>query len=582
MTAVDDPIVWIHDAQRGRWLYFTRPAEVVRASCAAQAEACLRRVEACVAAGKAAAGFVSYEAGAGLDAAIRVKEGGGLPPVWFGIYDAWEARELPEAANDAAAMDWRPSITRADYRAAIERIKRYILEGETYQINYTFRLRAELGCEPFDLFLQMAAAQQGGYGAYIQTAEHAICCASPELFFEVDGRTVRSQPMKGTAPRGPTFAEDEAQAAALANGEKTQAENVMIVDMVRNDLHRVCDAGSVRVERLFEAQRYPTLWQLTSTVAGETDAGLTELFKALFPAASITGAPKIRTCELITETEDSPRGIYTGSIGFALPGPERRAQFNVAIRTVLADRARGTAEYGTGGAILWDSAEAAEYEECFTKARVLTHRRPEFELLETLLWEPTAGYFLLERHLRRLTESAVYFGYAVDLERVRRELWREAERFEAYPQRVRLLAGADGACRVEHRRQGAVTPPRVCLAKSPVHSGDVFLYHKTTHRRVYEEKLAERPGYDDVLLWNERGELTETCIANVVVERGGERLTPPVRCGLLAGTYRDELLERGEIREAVIRVEELRVCKAIRFINSVRGRYEAHPDMTLG
>lgn len=573
---MEDHSVLIHDASRREWLLFGGPAEIVTTGEPSEVEACLRRIEAAAAGGKYAAGFVAYEAASGLDAAIRTKGPAGLPLVWFGIYDSYTTVTAPKAGGEGPTLAWEPSVTQEAYHAAIAKIKQYLWEGETYQVNYSFRLRAPLCFDPYAIFCELIAAQRADYGAYVTAGDFVLCCASPELFFERDGRRVRSRPMKGTLPRGLSSAEDLERALELHHSEKNRAENVMIVDMVRNDLHRVCEPGSVRVEGLFETERYPTVWQMTSTVSGETEAGLAELFKAMFPAASITGAPKVRTSELIVELEDSPRRIYTGSIGFVCPGPQRRAQFNVAIRTVLIDRKARTAEYGIGGGIVWDSAAQGEYRECFDKARVLTHRRPEFSLLETLLWTPGERYFLLDRHLRRLGESAEYFGYAVDMERVRRLLLERAEGFERTAQRVRLLVDETGECCIESRRfEGSGAPPRVCLAKTPVSSGDVFLYHKTTHREVYKEKLAQRSGYDDVLLWNERGEVTETCIANVVVERGGERLTPAAECGLLAGTYRERLLEENEIREAVIRVEDLRDCDAVYFINSVRGRFEA-------
>jgi para-aminobenzoate synthetase/4-amino-4-deoxychorismate lyase len=314
---------------------------------------------------------------------------------------------------------------------------------------------------------------------------------------------------------------------------------------------------------------------MTSTVVARTSAPLTAVLAATFPPASITGAPKRRTMEIIAELETSPRRIYTGAIGFLAPG--RRAQFSVAIRTALLDRRRGTGEYGVGGGIVWDSDAADERVECQTKARILEADPAPFELLETLLWTPRKGYRLLGRHLRRLAESASYFDFACDGRRIRRELARLSRSLSPVPHRVRLLLARDGRRRYESavcRPIAGRGPPRVAFARSPVDSRNVLLYHKTTHRGVYQDALAERPGCDDVILHNERGEVTESTIANVVADIGGVLYTPPLECGLLAGTARASMLSRGEIRERVITVEQLRRARRLFLVNSVRGMYE--------
>jgi para-aminobenzoate synthetase/4-amino-4-deoxychorismate lyase len=350
----------------------------------------------------------------------------------------------------------------------------------------------------------------------------------------------------------------------------------MIVDMIRNDLGRVADVGSVHVPMLFEVTRHPTLWQMTSTVAAVCRKSLVEILAALFPCASITGAPKIRTTRIIAELESTPRGLYTGCIGFIAPG--RSAQFNVAIRTAVVDRVAGQAEYGAGGGIVWDSACDDEYSEALLKARILTEQRPEFSLLETLLWTPEEDYFLLDYHLRRLADSAVYFDYALDLGGVRGRLLQQVSSFCGRPQRVRLTVSRDGASEIDAAPlpvPESARPVRLGLAQSPVDSADVFLYHKTTHRQIYESRRQACTECDDVLLWNERGELTESSIANVVVERDGNLLTPPVDSGLLPGTFRAWLLEQGRIQERVLKVSELGRCSKIYLINSVRKWREA-------
>jgi para-aminobenzoate synthetase/4-amino-4-deoxychorismate lyase len=346
----------------------------------------------------------------------------------------------------------------------------------------------------------------------------------------------------------------------------------MIVDMMRNDIGRIAEIGSVHVPSLFDVERYPTVWQMTSTVAAKTHASVTAILKALFPCASVTGAPKARTMEIIAELESSPRRIYTGAIGFI--APNRRAQLNVAIRTVLIEKRSGEAEYGVGGGVVWASTATGEYEECLTKARVLTAARPEFRLFETILCTPSDGLFLLDQHLARLRDSAEYFGFDYSDDAAREALGKVQCRSQ--PMRVKLLVSLKGTVSVElspFNVQSAITHVR--LSAFPVDSQTIFLYHKTTHRKVYEDAIAEMPECDDVILWNERGEITESTIANVVVEIDGEFFTPPVACGLLAGVFREKLLKEGTIKERIVTVAEFKQSPRIFLINSLRQWREA-------
>jgi para-aminobenzoate synthetase/4-amino-4-deoxychorismate lyase len=345
----------------------------------------------------------------------------------------------------------------------------------------------------------------------------------------------------------------------------------MIVDMLRNDLGHIAEVGSVRVPHLFEVERYPTVWQMTSTVTASSRASITQIISALFPCASITGAPKPRTTRIIAELETTPRRIYTGCIGFIAPG--QQAQFNVAIRTLLIDRTTGIAEYGIGGGIVWDSTPEGEYEECQIKARLLTDVRPEFSLLESLLWSSEGGYFLLDYHLRRLSASADYFNYPFDLARIRAELDKLVAGLPPIAHKVRLLLARAGTVTCQATPLEDIPKPaiaRVKLAHVPVNSRDVFLYHKTTARQAYQAAESGCSDCDEVLLWNERGELTETTSANIVMELDGERLTPPVSSGLLAGTYRAWMLDQGLVQERVIPIEDLERCTRIHLVNSIR------------
>ena len=356
----------------------------------------------------------------------------------------------------------------------------------------------------------------------------------------------------------------------------------MIVDMVRHDLGRVAETGSVTVPQLFAVEKYPTVWQMTSTVEARIAADLGATFRALFPPASITGAPKVRTMEIIAQLEPSPRRIYTGAIGFVAPG--RRAQFNVAIRTLLLDRKTGRAEYSVGSGITWGSQPKAEWHECRAKAKILTAHAPSFSLLETMLWTAGEGYFLLARHLERLEQSALYFGFKVDLPALRLELDRLAARTTRTHQKVRVLVARVGCVTLEAEAlpEPAAMPPRVALAPGPSDSSNPFIYHKTTNRGLYSDAQAACPSHHDVLLFNERGELTESTIANLAVEINGKLCTPPIRCGVLPGTLRADLVERGELFERAITIAEMRRSPRVVLLNSVRGMYQVQIDEAPG
>lgn len=563
----------------GGWWRFANPVRVVIAEAAADVAAAIREIELAVEAeGLYAAGYLAYEAGAAYGLETRAPDPDAPPLLWFGLYRAAEPVDAP--ASDAAYRfgDWRPSLSFDAYEAAIERIRTAIAAGDTYQANYTFHLRSPFEGDPWALFANLAAAQRADYCAYVDLGRFAICSASPELFFRRDGAALTARPMKGTAPRGLWSDDDRRQVEWLRQSQKNRAENVMIVDMIRNDFGRIARTGSVQVPALFTIERYPTLLQMTSTVTATTDASLSDILAATFPCASITGAPKVSTMRIIHDLEPEPRGVYTGSIGYIAPG--RRAQFNVAIRTAVIDRARGQADYGVGSGVVWDSDAVSEYDECLLKARVLYARpeaRADFRLLESLRWTPEEGYFLLDRHLERLRESAVYFNFRHDEAVIERALAEFAAHL-AEESKIRLLFDRRGLIEIEVRplaMDASPAPLRVGLARTPVITTDVRLYHKTTRRDIYDTARASRPDCDDVILWNERGELTETTIANLVLLIDGRHYTPPVSAGLLAGTMRAHLLARGEIEERVLALSDLSRATGIWLINSVRGRQPA-------
>ncbi|TVQ98798.1 MAG: aminodeoxychorismate synthase component I [Desulfovibrionales bacterium] len=596
-------IVLLRDASHGDWLCFRRPLEVIQARDLGRVCPALEQIQRLAIEKRMyAAGFISYEAAPAFDPALRVRTPfeAGPPLLWFGLYERierfacrdgegnpWTGTDIASRTpkTEPMAPEWSPSIPESAYRQALGEIREHLRAGDCYQVNFTFRLRADFSSDPWDFFLSVCRDQPAPHAAYVRLPGFAVCSFSPERFFVLDHDTIISEPMKGTRPRGRTLDEDLAMAHELSHSVKDRAENVMITDMVRNDLGRIAETGSVVVDDLCRVEKHATVWQMVSTVRARTKHSLTDIFAALFPPASITGAPKAASMGIIADLESTPRGLYTGCVGYLGPravpstsgaNPGLRAAFNVAIRTVVMDRRRNRAEYGVGGGIVWDSNARGEYAECRTKAEVLHRRMPEFRLLETMLWTPEHGYVLLERHLTRLAASAEYFDFSLDLQLIRDRLDGLSAGFGQKSQMVRLLLNTDGAVALEHLPPPSPSsvPLRVTLATTAVDSRDIFLYHKTTHRHIYAQALATHPGFSDVLLQNERGELTESTRANLVISLGGVLWTPPIECGLLGGTMRAEMVERGELKERILRPKDLCGAERVMLLNSVRGTYD--------
>lgn len=540
------------------------PSEIVPA---------LNDLETSLAEGLHAAGFISYEAAPGFDPTLAASQSG-FPVLCFGLFSERRTCCPDEIVADGsyAVSPWRPSIEEAEYACAVQRIHEYIAAGDTYQVNYTFKMWADFKGDSRAFYRDLCRSQRAAFCAYLDLGQYQICSVSPELFFKLSDGRLTVRPMKGTKPRGRWLSEDLKFADELCSSPKDKAENLMIVDLLRNDMGKVSVTGSVSVEQLWQLERYETVFQLTSTVSSQIASGTSwgELFQALFPCGSITGAPKVRTMEIIAKLESRPRGLYTGAIGFLAPDGD--AQFSVAIRTVCIDRRDGRAEFGVGGGITHYSDGQKEFQECAVKSRVLVARRPDFSLLETLLFEPERGYFLLDRHLERLSISARYFDFTCDLEAVKTHLLRAVS--GATKERiVRLLVDRKGSAKIEVRERSSrrcVSNFRACLAAEPVDENDFFLFHKTTHRQVYDNRLNACCGVDEVLLWNSKGQVSEFCTGNVVVDLGGERWTPPLACGLLPGTFRAHLLEAGAMREKTISKEDLHEAAKVYLINSVR------------
>jgi para-aminobenzoate synthetase / 4-amino-4-deoxychorismate lyase len=541
------------------------------------------------------AGYIAYEAAFALEKRLaslaRHVPTGPTPLVWFGVYSTphifdhrsgrWSPH-LPALASRAAAapaaspLRLRRLTSATEYGRAIDRIKRYIAAGDTYQVNYTFDTRVTTPDAPWDLYCALRNHQRVPYGAFVSTDDITLLSFSPELFFERQLGAIRTKPMKGTAPRGATPQEDRSLRDGLARDPKNQAENVMIVDLLRNDLGRICRTGSVRVERLFELETHATLHQMTSTVRGTLRPGTSfaDIMRALFPCGSVTGAPKLRTMEIIDELERGRRGVYCGALGYL--APRGRAAFSVPIRTLQRTRGERHWRYRVGSGVIWDSRADEEWRECETKTAMLTRREPGFEVFESMLWR-AGRYRYLDDHTRRLVRSARNFAFPVSTRQFLEFARRAARTFDdGRPRKVRVFLNSAGAMRWDAEAiasAGETAAPTALLSATPIDSSEPLLYHKTTHRPWYQPAVKRIRAHAcfDVIFTNRRGEITEGARSNVFAELKGKLYTPPVRCGVLPGVLRGRLLKSGACGERVLTVGDLRAAEALYCGNSVRG-----------
>ncbi|HET9441460.1 MAG TPA: aminodeoxychorismate synthase component I [Longimicrobiales bacterium] len=546
---------------------FHAPQRIITARHCSEVLPALEAIQRDTEAGATAVGFISYEAAPAFDDAFKTRAPNSVPLLWFAVFEQEQAATFEMRVSDHSRA-WQSDTPRPAYASAVQRIHDEIAAGTTYQVNYTVRMHAPFSGDPLAAYESLRHAQGVGYHAYIETDDWCVLSLSPELFFESNGLRIHTRPMKGTRPRGRYGEEDEALTEELRGSEKERAENLMIVDLMRNDIGRVAQPGSVQVTRLYDVERYPTVLQMTSTVEAtlRPETTLAEVMSALFPPGSVTGAPKISTMALIAELEQAPRGVYCGALGIV----ERNSWvFNVPIRTIWLDRHAGSAEYGTGSGITADSRTGDEFGELITKTAVVAQPWPHFDLLETMRAE-SGAIIRLDGHLQRLAESAEYFGFHYCEVNIRDRL-REQLPAITGAARIRLLLSADGETQVQvEQLESLPEVRRVACARQPVDARDRFLCHKTTRRAVYEKQAQAAPDMFDVLLFNERDEITEFTRANVVLELGGERFTPARSCGLLAGVFRGELLAQGVIKERVIHRTEVTSAQRIWWINSVR------------
>ncbi|WP_084004947.1 aminodeoxychorismate synthase component I [Magnetovibrio blakemorei] len=571
-------------------LLFTNPRDMLICTQPQDVAAVLAKIDQALEDGHHVAGYLAYELGYVLEpklAPLLPLERNG-PLIWMGVFDA--PYPVDAGLFDAWATEphsvsaLRPAEERDTYLKKIETIREHIRAGDVYQINHTFKQRFDFSGSPLSLFAHLRQNQQARYGALIATGDRHILSLSPELFVDVSANLARTRPMKGTAARAANPLDDEARKHWLCHDEKSKAENLMIVDLLRNDLSRIALVGSVNVTDLFHVETYPTLHQMTSAIEAKLRPGtpFSHLIKALFPCGSVTGAPKVKAMEIIRSLETEPRGVYTGAIGYGAPGNVVR--LNVAIRTIsLSGEGGREGEMGIGSGIVYDSEPAEEWDECHLKARFLTQPQPSFDLLETLLWEPGSGFALLDRHLQRMADSAHYFGYGFDEDVALSTLNQAIPTKPDTPLKVRLLLSANATFTTEATPllpQPTDQVWRFNVSEAPISRDNPFVYHKTTNRAFHDDertRLHAVNGCDEVLFCNEFGELTEGSITNIFLEINDQLLTPALHCGLLAGTLRQDLIDTGRAVEAVLRPADLEKAERIWLGNSVRGLVPATP-----
>ena len=550
---------------------FTQPIKELKTRNVAEVADLLAQVESYQEQGYYVVGYVSYEAAPVFEEKLAVHSAPLLGEylLYFTVHDSVDKSSIPLAYDEVdLPSDWQELTSAEEYEKAIAQIHHHLRQGDTYQVNYTVQLKQDLSANPFAIYNRIVVEQEAGYNAYVEHDEMAVISMSPELFFEQNDRELTTRPMKGTTQRGVTDQEDLGQASWLEQDSKNRSENMMIVDLLRNDMNRISEVGSEHVERLCQVEQYSTVWQMTSTIKSQLreNVDLVEIFRALFPCGSITGAPKIATMEIIKNLEPQPRGVYCGTIGLLLPNGRRI--FNVAIRTIQLYK--GQAIYGVGGGITWDSTWESEYREVHQKAAVLYRKQARFQLITTgkisqknLLFE--------EQHLERLRTASRYFAFPFDSEDLIQKIEKECQTCDANQEyRLRISLSKSGEIELIRQILEPLSPTfchaQLCLQEANLQQA--FTYFKTTYRPYLNL------GEQEIIYYNKSGELLETSIGNLVLKISGKLYTPPIRLGILPGIYRQHLLETGQVEEKVLTLKDLVQAEAIYGCNAVRGLYE--------
>lgn len=574
-------------------LLFEAPHQLITAATPDELETAFDAIEAALEQGNHVAGFMNYELGLALEPKLQHRLKDKSPLLWFGVFKdktIISKQDLNDWLEHKGALSERASLKHisitpqerfSTYEKKFRAVKDAISKGDIYQLNLTFKVKIEDVKHPLSLYAEMCRNQPVSYASLIMTGSQTILSASPELFIKNTDGWLETRPMKGTLKRAPTRKQDLIDQDTLRLDEKSRAENLMIVDLMRNDLSRISQTGTVTVEDLFKVETYHSLHQMISIIRAKQkpDLPLIDQMRALFPPGSITGAPKIRAMELIDDLEKKPRGIYTGAIGYF--GPDKNYCFNVAIRTVTLDK-EGNGEMGIGSGLLYDSKAKDEYDECLLKLKFLQNERPEFSLLETMAYTPTEGILYKTEHIDRLAHSASYFQYPFDQQEFETLLDSFIENTST-SLRLRVLLSSNGAVSITPTKlEKSVSDAswRVVWADTPMNSNNLYLYHKTTHRAFYDDARERAQKKDktikEVIFINERGEVTEGSFTNVFIEQAGKLVTPPLSSGLLPGTLREHLLKNQDVTEKVLTMQDFETADQIYVGNSVRGLIKAH------
>lgn len=567
------------DEKNNKNLLFSSPIAVFSTNMLDDLPGIFKQIEMHLLNKKWIAGYISYECGYhfennGID---NFHNSSTFPLLWFGVYDTpiQIKKEILDSIipdSPTTIINPRLSIDDLSYKKAIDRLREYIINGDTYQVNFTDRFEFEITGSNVELYFALREKQHVPYGAFINLGSSQILSFSPELFFKRNGGSISTKPMKGTVKRGRTLDEDHTNEIWLRNDEKNKSENLMIVDLLRNDLGRICKSGSVEVENMYATERYETVIQMTSTVKGtlRDKTSYYDMFQSLFPCGSVTGAPKIRTMQIINALENHRRGVYCGAIGFI--SPDNEAVFNVAIRTINAENGKGT--MGVGSGIVFDSNPQQELEECKLKAAFLLNTEPDFQLLETILWE--GKFTFLEEHLNRMKNSADYFSFRFHHNIILDSLTLVERSFIGGKKyRIRLLLSKNSDPFIEVvELSNSIVDDQIKIAPERTNSENRFLFHKTTNRELYNKysAKAKKEHLADYIFLNERNEITEGSITNIFIERDGLLFTPPISCGLLSGVYRQEVLQTNHnASEKILTLNDLTSADVIYICNSVRG-----------
>lgn len=577
-----------YDRKNNQTLLFRNPARIIVADKLKEVVNAFETAERYLKKGYYIAGYLSYEASFVFDDYLHrlTPEKSDTPLIWLGVYkEAERFRSHKDYLfldeDDYAIYDTGLDTSEDEYDKAIHKIRNYIKSGDIYQVNYTCRYNFRFEGNPLNLYKSLRKRQLVSYAAFVKHRDISVISLSPELFFRLSDSRITVKPMKGTIRRGKTLKEDHELSASLKSSEKNRAENLMIVDLLRNDLGKICETGSINVPKLYEIEKYETLYQMTSTIEGiiKKETGLYSLFKNIFPSGSVTGAPKLKAMEIIHELEKSPRGIYTGAIGYIAPHGD--AVFNVAIRTIVINKNKG--KMGVGSGIVWDSDSKNEYEECILKTDFLSDKgvhpyaNKDFKLIESILWA-NGKYRFLREHIKRLKDSARYFGFQFDRERIINKILENSNYLNSKNRyKMRVLMNKNGDIEIDN---GEIDDKDkhginyIYISDKRTDSNNVFLYHKTTARDIYDTayKEAKNKGFYDVIFTNEREEITEGCITNIFIKKDNKLVTPPVSCGLLNGIYRQSVVRRNKnVIEQIIKVEDILNADGIYLCNSVRG-----------